>query len=158
MVRLLIAGDFAPKNRIAEMMEKSDYSFLEEVRQYTSNADYSLLNLECPIADNSCHPILKSGPNLKCSSKVLDAVKYAGFDGVTLANNHLKDYGEQSILMTLNALDEMSIDHVGGGKTLRYSQLPLFFNVDNKKIAIINVCESEFSIATKYSAGAAPID
>lgn len=158
MVRLLIAGDFAPMNRIAEMMEKSDYSFFEEVRQYTSSADYSLLNLECPIADNSCHPILKSGPNLKCSSKVLDAVEYAGFDGVTLANNHLKDYGEQSILMTLNALDEMSIDHVGGGKTLRYSQLPLVVSIGNKKIAIINVCESEFSIATKYSAGAAPID
>lgn len=41
---------------------------------------------------------------------------------------------------------------------MRYSQLPLFLDVENKKIAIINVCESEFSIATKYSAGAAPID
>lgn len=118
MVKLLIAGDFAPKNRIAEMMEKGDYSFFEEVRQYTSNADYSILNLECPIADNSCNPILKSGPNLKCSFKVLEAVKYAGFDGVTLANNHLKDYGERSVLMTLNALDEMSIDYVGGGEII----------------------------------------
>lgn len=158
MARLLIAGDFAPQNRIAEMIEKSDYSFFEEVRQYTSNTDYSLLNLECPIADNTCQPIVKSGPNLKCSFSALEAIKYAGFNGVTLANNHLKDYGERAVVMTIKALENSSIDYVGGGKTLKDSRLPLVCTVEDKKVAIINICESEFSIATRYSAGAAPID
>ena len=158
MVRLLIAGDFAPKNRIAEMMEKSDYSFFEEVRQCTSQVDYSILNLECPIADENCKPIIKSGPNLKCSPKVLDAIKFGGFDGVTLANNHFRDYGDRSVLMTLKALDDTHIDWVGGGNTLRNSRLPLFVRIKEKNVGIVNVCEREFSIATKYTAGAAPID
>lgn len=158
MIRLLIAGDFAPNDRIAGLIESSDYSFFDEVRQCTSSVDYSILNLECPIADETCKPISKSGPNLKCSPKVLDAIRYGGFDGVTLANNHFRDYGEQSVLMTLRALGDIHIDRVGGGNTLRNSQLPLVVRIKEKNVGIVNVCEREFSIATKFSAGSAPLD
>ena len=85
-------------------------------------------------------------------------MKYAGFDGVTLANNHLNDYGEKAILTTMLELVENSIDIVGVGKTLNDSQIPLFLDINGKSIAIINICESEFSIASKYHAGAAPLD
>lgn len=158
MVKLLIAGDFCPQDRIAQMIEGSDYSFLDEIRQETDRADYSIVNLECPIADETCKPITKSGPNLKCSSKVLDAIKFAGFNGVTLANNHLNDFGEQSILMTIKSIDDKKIDRAGGGKSLIDSRLPIIKTINDKKIAILNFCESEFSIATKYTAGAAPMD
>ncbi|MBQ9230187.1 MAG: CapA family protein [Prevotella sp.] len=60
----------------------------------TKGADYSIVNFECPVADNRCQPIAKYGPNLRCSKRGVEAVKWAGFDCVTLANNHFLDYGE----------------------------------------------------------------
>ena len=158
MIKLLIAGDFCPQDRIAGMIEKNDFSFFEEIRPITSSANYSIVNLECPIADETCEPILKSGPNLKCTSKALSAIKYGGFDGVTLANNHLNDYGEQAITITFRELNSSGINSVGAGRTLDESNKPLIKEIYGKKIAIVNFCESEFSIATKYSAGASPLD
>ena len=63
MVRLLVAGDYCPQSRIAEMIEKEDYSFFDNVRVSIAESDYSIVNLECPIVGNQ-KPILKCGPNL----------------------------------------------------------------------------------------------
>ena len=158
MVSIILAGDFCPLDRIAAMMQKNDYTFFDDIRNCVAAADYSIVNLECPIVEDLQKPITKCGPSLKCSPNVINAIKYAGFKGVTLANNHLNDYGESGIMTTLQCIDKEGLDRVGGGKTLKNSQKPLCLKVQEKTISIINVCESEFSIATKYSAGASPID
>ena len=158
MINILIAGDYCPQDRIAGMIEKDDFSFFDEIRPVIANTDYSLVNLECPIADEKDKPIIKCGPSLRCTPKALDALLYAGFNGVTLANNHLNDYGEKAILNTLNLLKEKSIDKVGGGRFLKDSNLPLCITLDNKVVSVVNFCESEFSIASAYTAGATPLD
>lgn len=158
MISLLIAGDYCPLNRIAEKINNNDFTIFDEIRPIIERSSYSIVNLECPIADEMNKPILKCGPSLKCSPKALDALLYAGFKGVTLANNHLNDYGEDAIMTTLNILGEKSLDKVGGGSCLKDSMRPLVKNINGKTVSIINFCESEFSIATSHNAGAAPLD
>lgn len=63
-MKVLIAGDFCPRDRVAEKFEKGDYdSVLGEVKDIISGADYSIVNFECPVANGGEKPIEKFGPN-----------------------------------------------------------------------------------------------
>ena len=112
MVQIIIAGDFCPKDRVADLLNEEKYSeVLGEVKTIVEGADYALVNLEAPIVKGEAIPIKKSGPNLKCSDKVIGAIKYIGFKGVTLANNHFYDYGEEGAITTFRELKASGIDY-----------------------------------------------
>ncbi len=157
-MRVIIAADFVPQNRVSQMVQKGDFSFFDNVTGVVSCADYSIVNLECPLVLSEAKPILKCGPSLKCNTEhVLDAILYAGFDGVTLANNHFRDYGDIGVDDTLRKCKEKGIDTVGGGKTLEEVGRILYKQLKGQTLAIINVCEEEFSIATDKHGGSNPL-
>lgn len=139
--------------------EREDYSsVLEEVRCFTSNADYSIINLECPVVLGDGKPITKNGPCLRCSPYGVKAINYAGFKCASLANNHFLDYGEDGVRQTLDSLNSQGIDHVGGGMSIEEASRVLYKDLDGQRIAIINCCEHEFSIATRTTAGSNPLN
>lgn len=157
-MKVLIAGDYAPIYRIARQFEVDDFSSLLEVKNIVSCTDYSIVNLECPVVEHDVNPILKEGPSLKCSPKGIKALKWAGFNCVTLANNHFYDFGEIGVYDTINVLQREGIDKVGGGINLRDASGVLYKNIEGHRIAILNCCEHEFSIASENSAGSNPLD
>ena len=158
-MKIVIAGDFAPGYRIEKLIERNNYQeCFKQVRDITLAYDYAIVNLECPIVKEMAKPIEKCGPNLKCSPKTAEVLKYAGFNCVTIANNHIYDYGEIGIKDTLDTLDKNSIDHVGGGKNITEASRILYKTIHNKTLAIINCCEHEFSIADEQNGGANPIN
>ena len=141
-------------------MEQGRYEeILGEVKPIVEAADFSLVNFECPVVENpNAKPIPKCGPNLRTSAKAVDLIKWAGFKGVTLANNHFLDYGEEGVADTLHALDSAGIAHVGGGMSLTEASQTMYVEGDCGKVAIVNCCEHEFSIATDTSAGSNPLN
>lgn len=158
-MKILIAGDFCPQNRVAEILEKGDYvSVLGEVKDIISDADYAIVNFECPVTRGGERPIEKCGPNLQCSEKGIEAVKWVGFDCVTLANNHFLDYGKEGVIHTFEACKKYSVDTVGGGMNLQEASKILYKEIKDKTLAIVNCCEHEFSIATEESAGSNPLN
>lgn len=158
-MKILIAGDYCPVLRVAEQFEQNNYaSVLGEIKTVVDNVDYSIVNLECPVVFGGEKPIKKCGPNLYCSEHGVEALKWAGFNCVTLANNHFNDFGEEGVKNTLQACFNNGIDTVGGGANLVEASEILYKNISDKKIAIINCCEHEFSIATKTSAGSNPLN
>ncbi len=158
-MRILVAGDFCPKDRVVDIIDKQEASYIfESIVDYTKDCDYSIVNLECPTFDADLSPIKKCGPCLKTSPKAVDALKYAGFDCVTLANNHFRDYGDEGCRLTIDELNKHQIDYVGGGLNITEAQRILYKVFDNKKVAFVNFCENEFSIATETQGGAAPLD
>ena len=159
MINLIVTGDFVPQSRIQSLCEKKDYTFFFcQVKDLNRNVDISIVNLESPIISCFCNPIVKTGPNLKCEESAVKALKYAGFNCVTLANNHFYDYGEAGVEDTLKACRDNGIDTVGGGKNLQEATQILYKEIEDKKIAIINVCEHEWSIASSIKGGSAPLD
>jgi len=85
-------------------------------------------------------------------------LKQIGFNIFTLANNHLKDYGSQGVLDTINSCVDNGILCVGAGKDMEKAVKPLILTKGNQKVAILNACENESSIATTERPGAAPLD
>ena len=152
-MKVLIAGDYAPIGKVGKLFEQGHYENLAPVKDLTGQADYAIVNLESPVANNSDSPIDKFGPALKCNAAGVKALAWAGFDCAALANNHFRDYGEKGVKNTLNALNESRIDIVGGGRNLEEASKVLYKQVGEAKLAVINCCESEFSIATSCSGG-----
>lgn len=157
-MKILIAGDFCPHDRVATMVANKDYSFFDGMKDIIKGADYSIVNFECPVVEGDVKPIAKCGPALRTERAAVAAMKYAGFNCATLANNHFRDFGDSGCLTTLEELEAQNMDYVGGGKTLAEAQKILYKEIQEKRVAFVNFCENEFSIATATTAGAAPLD
>ena len=157
-MKILIAGDFYPASQLKPLINSGDYRILQDIIPITRRVDYAIVNFESPVVLGNYKPIKKCGPNLRSSKKAIEAIKYAGFDMVTLANNHILDYGELGIKDTLKTCDDYQIDTIGAGPNLMEASRVFYKQIGDKKLALINCCEHEFSIATNESAGANPLD
>ena len=159
MMRILIASDYSPRWRVAQMIrEGREDEVFSEVKGLTSVMDYSVVNFESTVMDGSDKPIKKSGPNLGCSAESLPAIRNAGFDMVTLANNHFADYGDSAVQKSFEAINSAGLDHVGGGRNIHEATKPLLKEIKGKTIAFINCCEHEFSIADEKHGGCNPLN
>ncbi len=159
MPTILVAGDFVPIERIQSLLDKALYEdVFSDVQPIIGGTDFSVVNLEAPIANSSASPITKVGRNLQSPVSVIGALKYAGFKCVTLANNHFYDYGEEGALNTMKLLMENGIDYVGAGKNEEEAGMSFYAKIGKEIIAIINCCEHEYSIADKNHAGSNPLN
>lgn len=75
-----------------------------------------------------------------------------------MANNHIMDYGERGLFDTIEHLDKMKIKHLGAGINLKEASKPLTIFFDKKKVAVLNFCENEWSIAQNNCCGSNPMD
>ena len=158
-MNIIVAGDYCPVNRIAYQID-NQYNIIDNyLLSYIEKSDYSVLNLECPIVDDFDKPIRKCGPHLKCRKKDVDYIKKSHFKCVTLANNHILDFGEQALKRTINYLDEIGIDHIGAGLFSQENFSHVIIAKEGQRVAICNFCEREFSVSSNNNDwGANPID
>lgn len=159
-MKVLIAGDFAPRARLAKQIEDRKYSevFQEDIREIIKSADFSLVNFESPITEKHFKPIPKCGPNLHCTYEAAEAVKYAGFTGVTMANNHILDFGVEGLQNSVECCKAQGLDVVGVGNNLEDAEKILYIAKYGMSVAVINCCEHEFSVATQFVSGANPLN
>jgi hypothetical protein len=157
-MKILFAGDFSVQDRAIKLFEdrsKAAHAF-NGVEEVCIQHDLSIVNFESPVT--KCKTgILKDGPCIRNPKSSIEILQKIGFGLFTLANNHLKDYGEQGVIDTFNALKEQQMAFVGAGRNIDEARCPFIFECNEEKIAIINVCENESSIATDFQAGACPI-
>lgn len=154
-MRILIAGDLFVSDQYYKnnIIDKS-------IQDLFSSADYRIINLEAPITDDrSEKKIIKTGPHLRMSEQTaISVLNQLNIDGVTLANNHILDYGTKGLLDTFDTLKSKEIAYVGAGTNLKDAAKYITLNKEGMKIAIINFCENEWSIAEADSPGANPMD
>lgn len=159
-MKLLVCGDYCPQGRVALLQDSiHQKELMNNVTQYIALYDHAIVNLECPLLDGHVDKISKAGPNLSAAPTTAKVLAEAGFDIVTLANNHILDYGQNGVLSTINCLNKNGLKFVGlrNEKVGLKSHLLLDDNSGNS-VCIINVCETEFNIASPFSYGAVPID
>ena len=158
-MKVLIAGDYSPKHELQDIIRQGDYdTIFRSVMPYMRESDYAIVNFETTIIEGDVKPISKNGPSLSAPSASVDALRYAGFNVVTLANNHFYDFGMNGVETTLSLLDYAGIHYVGAGRNLEDAKKNLYLEQNNERLAIINCCEHEFSIATKEHGGCNPLD
>ena len=73
----------------------------------------------------------------RADPKRVKNLKTLGVDIVLAANNHIKDYGEESLVDTLDTLDKAGIRRVGAGRNLEEASSPVIYEINGHKIAYV---------------------
>ncbi|MFQ5945734.1 MAG: CapA family protein [Anaerolineae bacterium] len=134
---ILFVGDVFPCRTIEERMVRFGpaYPFLG-TQPFLRAADLSVANLECPLSLRGA-PIEKrflfrARPDL--ASGLVDA----GLDVVTLANNHMLDFGPDAFFDTLARVDDLGLLRVGAGATAEEARGALAVEVEGVRLAFLN--------------------
>ena len=157
-INILIAGDFCPILRIEELsLNNQPEMVFNDILEDIRNNDLNIVDLECPLYDTG-EPIKKSGPNIKAAPHTVKLLKFADIQLVAMANNHIKDYGDDGLEKTKLLCTENGIDTVGVGKDLDAARRPFIIDIKGKRISILNMTENEWSNSYGNQAGANPLD
>jgi poly-gamma-glutamate synthesis protein (capsule biosynthesis protein) len=157
-ITLAVAGDCCPwQDTITDISAGKSSEILKAVQPFLDKSDLSIVQWESPLT-NSVTPKAKSGATVKCPPECVEFIKAAGFDVALLANNHIGDFGSESVIETIDILNKKDIKHVGAGKNITDAAKPLFLQRRGFKIGIVNIAEHEFGIAANDKAGFAPLE
>lgn len=152
--RITIFGDICPSKETIRFFESGDsQSLLGDVKSIITRSDFSICNMEFPVCDQ-WNPIEKTGPILGASTSAIRFFKNAGFSLLSLANNHIKDLGEEGVLSTLNTAKDVDISTTGAAENLMSAKKGYIHMQNGIKIGVLAFAEQEFNTATENSAGA----
>lgn len=149
-LRIAAAGDIAfVGGRLAEPIP----CFFSEVRGIWADSDLVIGNLEGPlIREGDSVPgkcPLKSHPGWAAE------LANAGIRFVSLANNHMMDYGPDGLLQTLELLRNEGIAFVGAGADREQALAPVFVDFAGGRVAIL--ARSAVEVASRcYATDAEP--
>ncbi len=107
-------------------------------------AELRLVNLECVISarGREWRPQLKAF-HFRAHPRAIEFLKAARIDAVTLANNHVLDYGTEALLDCLGLLDQAGIKHAGAGRNLAAAMEPAFLQVAGGGVAVLALTDNE---------------
>ncbi len=98
-------------------------------------ADIAMVNLECPVTTRGQK--IPKPFNFRMNPRYLKALLDAGIDIVTIANNHIFDYGKEGLFDTISYLDSVGIRHVGSGRTRQEAEQPVIFDIKGRRVGFI---------------------
>jgi len=112
-----------------------DYPFAATTAELKT-ADIVIGNLESPIAKGG-KEFLNKKYRFRSAPRTAAALKNAGFSIVTLANNHMMDFGRTALEETLHHLDMAGISYAGAGETLYEARKSAILIVKGIKVAFL---------------------
>ena len=110
---IMLGSNYPSKN----LLQKNDYNILSDTEKILQDADITIGNLEGTLFDEGGIPKSCSDPSVcfvfRTPSKYGQYLKKAGFDYLSIANNHSNDFGDEGISKTMKNLDELGIKYTG---------------------------------------------
>ena len=119
-VTVLFAGDLFLTDILQEKYDKNGITAAatQELLSVTRGADVFMLNQEFPFGTTG-EAMEDKQYTFRVDPKYVSVLPELGTDIVTLANNHMLDFGRGPLTETLTALDGAGILHVGAGQNLQ---------------------------------------
>lgn len=135
ITRIAIVGDIMLGRRVGQAYANDPTAPFRPFAERLAAADITVGNLESTLSDNG-RPT-QGGDSFFADPRMLEGLRLAGFDAVSLANNHLGDYGPQAQLDTFAALDRAGIARFGAGPDLTAARAPWVAEHEGIRIAFI---------------------
>jgi len=137
---IALAGDCNITHRMEVINEKDFLSVIKIIQ----DADLAFMNMEGLIHEFEGYPI---GPPKRDSYHqsdpiIADDIKWAGFDIVSTANNHVMDYSVPSMIANSKHLDRVGIAHSGTGMNLTLAREPCYLDTKNGIVALVSATTS----------------
>lgn len=140
--------NFAEKWYTGEYMEKQPGGiydcFSPDLLQEMQDTDILLMNNEFVYSDRG-EPVRGKAYTFRARPEKAKLLPVFGADIVSLANNHVFDYGETGLLDTMEALNREQIPYLGAGKNIKEASQSVSFVANGRKIAIVSATQIERS-------------
>jgi poly-gamma-glutamate capsule biosynthesis protein CapA/YwtB (metallophosphatase superfamily) len=121
-----------------KMVGYHDYTYpYKAAHDELHSADFRVANLECTITDLVAPPSDPTTFTFISAKKSVDGLTFAGFNAVTVANNHAAGVGKAALLDMLKTLRDNNIAVTGGGGNLAEAAAPAITTVKGTRIAIL---------------------
>ena len=131
-------GDIMLDGTARPVMQEQGYDYpFAKMLQYFKGAQIIFGNVEGPLTDLGTPEPGKTFVFRSPPSRVGAALRIAGFNVVSLANNHTLDYGADGLIQTIESLDAVGIQHAGAGIDLKTARQPALILVNDVKVAIL---------------------
>lgn len=147
-ITLAFAGDilFDPNYAVmAKLLQhggRIENGISEELLARMRGADIFMVNNEFTYSNGGA-PTEGKQYTFRAAPESVSYLEDMGADVVSLANNHVYDYGESSLIDTLKTLEDKGIPYVGAGRNLEEAVRPVSFIVNDTKIAILSATQIE---------------
>lgn len=130
------------------------------VEQELSAHDIAFANLEAPISARGAEQKKWKKFHFRVHPDHARALTLSGIDVVSLANNHMMDFGEEALLDTVRALDGWGIRHAGAGGNVEAARAPVRMDVKGTEVIFLSYCafQPSFMHALDERPGVAPAD
>lgn len=135
-VMLVAVGDVLLDRGVARRVARDGHECLTEaIWPFLRDADIAVCNLECPLASGrpaAAKPIIFGGP-----AEGASWLREAGFDAVSLANNHALDQGRDGLMRTMAGLDRAGVAWFGAGTNQAEASRPRIIRCRSKRVALL---------------------
>ena len=147
---LALAGDTMLGRGVADRLRENPHAPLLDpvLVEIARSADLFLLNLECCVSDRGT-PIDEPGKPFFFRAPALAAQRLAeiGVACVTLANNHVLDFGPEALADTLAHLAAAGIVTVGGGADEGAARAPVRLTAAGERLKVVALADDPASYA-----------
>jgi len=131
-------GDIMLDGSAREIMQREGYDHaFAATREWLTKADIAIGNLEGPLTARGQSITEKQYLFRSPPDKVATALADAGFDVVSLANNHTLDYGAEGLDDTILALKEKKIGYSGAGDNIGEARKAAYIERNGLKVAFL---------------------
>jgi poly-gamma-glutamate capsule biosynthesis protein CapA/YwtB (metallophosphatase superfamily) len=133
----------------------SPHPFLE-IASTTRSADIAFANLETTVSDRGRK--IGSEFSFRSDPRTVEGLQYAGFDVVSVANNHIWDYADDAFMDTQRYLRDAGIAYAGGGANYEEAHAPAILAAKGVRVAYLaytNLLSKFFTRPTSAPASAA---
>jgi poly-gamma-glutamate capsule biosynthesis protein CapA/YwtB (metallophosphatase superfamily) len=137
-VTLAFAGDVHFTGRTARLLKNPATAF-GPITSVLKSADFAAVNLETAVTSRG-KPQPKTY-HFRTTPVAFTALRDAGIDLATMANNHVLDYGQTGLANTLAAAKAARFPYVGIGADAAAAWAPYVTTINGVKIAVIGVSQ-----------------
>ncbi len=140
-ITFLALGDIMLARNVGKKIEEHGVTYpFDLVHQVLDEHDVVFGNLESPIGTKGT-PIPDKLIWFRARPEAAAALVHGGIDVVGMANNHILDYDSESLLETLEILDELGISHAGAGANISQAREPALVTVGEVTVALLAYTE-----------------
>lgn len=147
-IELAVVGDIMLSRHVGTLIERHGWRLpFQGIPPQLASADVAFANLECPASFlGTPYPGKPAEVTFRATPGALLGLKAAGFDVVSLANNHTNDYGPAALRETLEALEILGIKSCGAGLTAMAARSPAIITVHGIRLAFLAYADPIWSV------------
>jgi poly-gamma-glutamate capsule biosynthesis protein CapA/YwtB (metallophosphatase superfamily) len=130
-------GDIMLGRRVGQRHADDPGAPLQPLSRRLSAAEITVGNFESTLS--TAGTPRQGSDSFAASPRVLPALRHAGFDLLSLANNHVGDYGDTALRQTLTRFATAKLATVGAGRNLDAARRPVIIERDGVRVGFIGV-------------------